>query len=92
LIKTVRSKKGFPFHSIILSLKVVRSESVQYGVKKKTAYFKLLIFFVSFPGSFLEVSILTFLEFNIPLECYDGPSESIQFSVSSRRTLDLVIK
>jgi hypothetical protein len=32
--------------------------------------FKFLVFFVSFPGSVLEISVLTFLKFDVPLECY----------------------
>ena len=68
MIEIVRSKKGFSFHSIILSLAEVGVRSVK-GEIRKPAHFEFLIFFVSFPGSLLEVSVLPFLEFNIPFEC-----------------------
>ena len=89
LIETVRSKKGFSFHSIILSLTRARSGSVK-GQVRRTTYFEFLVFFVSFPGGLLELPVLTFLEFNIPLECYDALSEAAWLS-SAHHTLDLVI-
>lgn len=70
LIKIVCSKKGFPFHSIVLSLAEVGSRSMKDELRK-AAHFKLLVFFVSFFRSFLEVSVLPFLKFDIPFECYD---------------------
>ena len=55
------------------------------------ACFEFLVFFVSFPGSLLEVSVLTFLELNIPLEGCNVLSAGVRLSIPICRTLDLVI-
>jgi hypothetical protein len=80
LIKIVGSKKGLPFHSVILSLAVIGLRSVKDEVRK-VAHFELLVFFISFLGSLLEISVPPFLKFNIPFKCYDALSESTRINV-----------
>ena len=71
----------------MLSLTEVGLRSVK-GEAREAAHLKFLIFFISFSRSLLEVSVLPFLEFNIPFECYDASSETTRIRVIE--TLHLV--
>ena len=69
----------------MLSLNRARSGSVK-GQVRRTTRFEFLVFSVSFPGTLVELPVLTFLEFNIPLECYDALSEVPWLAIFARRT------
>lgn len=77
MIEIIRSKKSLSFHPIVLSLIRVAIRSVN-AKEVKTTCFEFLIFFVSFSRSFLEVSVLAFLELNIPFERFGALSGGTQ--------------
>ena len=74
MIEIVRSKKGFSFHSIMLGLTRIELKSVKGG-RRETTCFEFLVFLFSFLGSFLKISVLSSLEFNVPFERCEESSE-----------------
>ena len=91
MIEIVRSKKGFSFHSIMLGLTRIELKSVKGG-RRETTCFEFLVFLFSLLGSFLKISVLSSLKFNIPFERCEELSENAESASSLPPTLDFAIQ